>query len=145
MILTWNLDQYLKLTRKTKQRPKKIDNDVMSANCDVIVIFPIYDQFGAIWKPDSGCTVCKFYIFIYRVLSSFKNWKQNKNISNTALTTSLWVKVLLLPKNADFLQKDDAISKIKRVLVLKGIFSETAYVRILTHQISSFWHNSNEF
>ena len=26
----------------------------MSVNCDVITIFPIYGQFGAIWKPDSG-------------------------------------------------------------------------------------------
>ena len=25
----------------------------MSASCDVIVIFPIYDQFWAIQKPDS--------------------------------------------------------------------------------------------
>ena len=27
--------------------------------CDVIVIFFIYGQFGAIWKLDSGCMVCK--------------------------------------------------------------------------------------
>ena len=33
-------------------------------NCDVIVIFPIYGQFGAIWKPDSRRIVCKTYIFI---------------------------------------------------------------------------------
>ena len=31
----------------------------MSTNCDVIVIFPIYGQFGAIWKPDSGRMVRK--------------------------------------------------------------------------------------
>ena len=36
----------------------------MSANCDVIVIFPIYGQFGAIPKPNSGHIVCKTYIFI---------------------------------------------------------------------------------
>ena len=36
----------------------------MSANCDVIIIFPIYDQFGAIQKPDSRRMVCKTYIFI---------------------------------------------------------------------------------
>ena len=27
---------------------KKLDDDVMSANCDVTVVFPIYSQFGAI-------------------------------------------------------------------------------------------------
>ena len=36
----------------------------MSENCDVIVIFPIYIQFGAIRKPDSGPIVCKTYVFI---------------------------------------------------------------------------------
>ena len=36
----------------------------MSANCNDIVIFLIYSQFEAIWKPDSGRIVCKIYIFI---------------------------------------------------------------------------------
>ena len=37
--------------------------DVMSANCHVIVIFPIYDQSAAIRKPDSECMVYKTYVF----------------------------------------------------------------------------------
>ena len=37
---------------------KKINDDTMSVNCDVIVFFPIYGQFGAIWKPDAECMVC---------------------------------------------------------------------------------------
>ena len=49
----------------------------MTANCDVIAIFPIYGQFRAIQKPDSGRTVCKTYIFIKSHLLSYKNWKQN--------------------------------------------------------------------
>ena len=44
-----------------------------------------------------------------------------------------------------FSKKDDGISKIKRALVLEGIFSETTYVCLVTNQISSFSHNSNEF
>ena len=36
----------------------------MSTNRDIIVIFLIYCQFGANWKPDSGRIVCKTYIFI---------------------------------------------------------------------------------
>ena len=51
-------------TLQEKQRQKKIDDDVMSKNCDVIAIFPFCGQFGAIWKPDSGCIVCKTYILI---------------------------------------------------------------------------------
>ena len=30
------------------------NGDVMSKNCNVIIIFPIFDQFGAFKKPDSG-------------------------------------------------------------------------------------------
>ena len=69
----------------------------MTTNCGV-VIFPIYGQFGAIWKPDSGRAVCKTYIFINSNLLSYKSWKQNMKTSNTALTLLLWVK--FLPKNA---------------------------------------------
>ena len=49
----------------------------MSANCDVIVIFPIYGQFGAIRKPDSGRIVSKTYISINNNFLFYKNWKQN--------------------------------------------------------------------
>ena len=38
---------------KRNKKTSKNDDDFMSANCDVIVIFPIYGQFGAIRKPDS--------------------------------------------------------------------------------------------
>ena len=44
----------------------------------------------------------------------------------------LSVKVLFWPKNATFLQKNADISKIKMALLLKGIFSETAYECVLT-------------
>ena len=53
-----------KIDKKNKATSKKFDDDVMSANCNVIVIFRIYDQFGAIRKPDSGRIVCKTYIFV---------------------------------------------------------------------------------
>ena len=49
----------------------------MPKNCEVIAIFPIYSQFAAIGKPDSGRIVCKSYIFINGNLLSYKNWKQN--------------------------------------------------------------------
>ena len=45
--------------------------------------------------------------------------------------------VLFLSKNADFLQKNADISKIKKALGLKSIFSETL-VSVLTYQVSSF-------
>ena len=49
----------------------------MSANYDVIVIFPIYGQFRAIRKVHSKSMVCKTYIFIKSKLLSYKNWKRN--------------------------------------------------------------------
>ena len=61
-----------KLDKRNKTTSKKFDDDVMSENCDVIVIFPIYGQFGAIRKPDSGRIVCKTYIFINSNLLSYK-------------------------------------------------------------------------
>ena len=47
----------------------------MLSNCGVIVIFPIYDHFGAIRKPDAGLIVCKIYILSNSNLS-YKNWKE---------------------------------------------------------------------
>ena len=43
-----------KLDKKNKITSKEFYNDVISRNCDVIAIFPMYGQFGAIQKPDSG-------------------------------------------------------------------------------------------
>ena len=49
---------------KEKSNVKKTNDDVMSANCNVIIIFQIYGQFRAIRKPDPGRMVCKIYIII---------------------------------------------------------------------------------
>ena len=43
------------------------------------------------------------------------------------------------------MQKNADSSKIRSLLVLKGIFSEIMYKCVLTHQFSSFWDNSNQF
>ena len=126
IILTWILNQYLNLTKETKQRQKigrwcRIGK--LWRHCHFYNLW-IYGQFGAIRNPDSGCTVCKLYIFINSNLLSYKNWKQNQNFSYTALTLLLWVKVLLWPKNADFLQKNAGISKIKKAWYSKVYFSK---------------------
>ena len=97
-------------------------------------LFQSMDNF----EPDSGRSVCKTYIFINSNSSILEKLKTELKIFNTAPTLSLSVKVLFLPKRANFLQKNADISKIKTVLVLKGIFSETAYVCVLTHHTSSF-------
>ena len=45
------LGPVIKLYRKKRQ--KELAMTFMSTNCDVIVIFPFYGQFGAMQKPDS--------------------------------------------------------------------------------------------
>ena len=62
-----------KLDKRNKTASKKCDDDVMPENCDIIAIFLICGQFGAIWKPDSGCIAYKTYIFINSNLLSYKN------------------------------------------------------------------------
>ena len=42
------LELVTKLNKRNKAMPKKLGDDVMSSNCDLIVIFVIYGQFGAI-------------------------------------------------------------------------------------------------
>ena len=42
----------IKNDKRNTQKSKRIDDDVMSTNCNVVFIFSICDKFGAIWKPD---------------------------------------------------------------------------------------------
>ena len=65
-----------KLDKRNKTTSKKIRNDAIPENCDVIVVFSI---FWPIWskdsglKPDSGCRVCKIYVPINSYPLSYKN------------------------------------------------------------------------
>ena len=43
-----------KIDKRNMAMSKKFDDDVMSANCEVILIFPIYGKFGAIHPVDNG-------------------------------------------------------------------------------------------
>ena len=56
---------------------KNFDDDVMSGNCDVIAIFQIFDQLGAVQRPDFGHRICKSYVFINSNLLSKKTLKKN--------------------------------------------------------------------
>ena len=48
-----------KFRKRNRTMLKKIDDNVMSRNCDAIVIFSIFGQFGTIQKPDSRFIVNK--------------------------------------------------------------------------------------
>ena len=77
----------------------------MPENCDVTAIFSFYGQFGTFWNPDSGRIVCKTKIFIKSNLLSYKKWKQNEKISNTALALLLWVRFYFGQKVLIFFKK----------------------------------------
>ena len=65
------------IDKRKKTISKKFDDEVMSTNWDVIITFPINDQFGDIQKPDSRHIVCKAYIFISSNFLSYNNCKPN--------------------------------------------------------------------
>ena len=58
----------------------------MSENCDITDIFPIYDQFGAILKPNSERIVCNAYIFINSNLFFFTRTENRTKKSRTQLS-----------------------------------------------------------
>ena len=62
-----------KIDKRNTATSRKFDDDVMLANCDVIVFFLIYGQFAAIRKLYSGRMAYKTYIFINNNLKSYKN------------------------------------------------------------------------
>ena len=62
-----------KLEKKNKTTSRKLDVDVMSENHDVIVVFRLFVQFGAVRRPDSGHRVCKIYVLSNKNYFSYKN------------------------------------------------------------------------
>ena len=53
------LGSVTKLDKRDKTMPEKFGDDIMSKNYDNIVIFPIFGQFGTIWKLESWRIVCE--------------------------------------------------------------------------------------
>ena len=51
-----------KLDKGYKTTSKKVDNDPVSTNYDIFVIFPVYGYVGAIQKPDFGLMIYNSYI-----------------------------------------------------------------------------------
>ena len=67
-----------KVDKTKKATSKKIDYDIMSKNCDAIGAFRIFSQFGVVRRPDSGCRVCKGYVFGNSNLLPYKNENRTK-------------------------------------------------------------------
>ena len=67
----------------------------MAENCDAMVIFPIYG------KSDFGHIDCKTYILIKSNLLSYKNWKQQKFLTQPSQLS----KGTILAKKRNFFAK----------------------------------------
>ena len=100
---------------------EKLSNDVMSTNDDNIVIFPIYSQFGAIWKPYSWCKVHKSYFSI------------NNHFYSKQLKTELKTLKHLISLKKGWRQQD-----LGGHGSLYSIFFETKFVSVRTNQNSNF-------
>ena len=68
-------------------------------NCNVILIFPIYGQFGAMRMPDSGCIICKTYIFINSNLFFYQGFLSRTLMSqeNRGRKGTIFYSTLALP------------------------------------------------
>ena len=130
MNIDMNLVPVLDLKRETRQ-PPKIDDRVMSENCDVIVFFLIYGQFTAIRKPNSGSMSIKL---IFSLIVIFYP-TEPENRTKKSLTQLLYY---CFDYRYCFYQKILIFLRKKCILVRKGIFSETKYGFVLSYQISRF-------
>ena len=61
-----NIGPVTKLDTRNKTTSKIFDDDLISRNYDVIVIFRIFSHFGAIRRPDSGHRVRNSNLFSYK-------------------------------------------------------------------------------
>ena len=85
----------------------------------------------------SGSRIRDAVTLIFSLIVAFyltKSANRTKNLKHSCHNIAL-SEGTLFDKNADFLLKNADISKITKALVLKGMFSETTYVCLLTCQI----------
>ena len=61
------------LDKRNKTTAKNFDDDAISGNYEVIHIFLIFGQFGAVRRLDSGRGVFKSYVFNNSNLFFYKN------------------------------------------------------------------------
>ena len=75
-----------KFNKGNKTKSKNFNDDIISENCDVSAVFPIYSQFGAIesWIPDAWSVKFMFPLIVTFYLP--KTEDRPKKSLNTALT-----------------------------------------------------------
>ena len=106
------LEPATELDKRNTATSEKFDNAIICWQTVMsLSFFVIYGQFAAIQIPDSG-------LMAYKIFSLTITFYLTKT-DNRTKKYLLWVKILFLPKNTDFLQKNADISTIEGVFVLQ--------------------------
>ena len=87
------LEPVTKLNKINTATSKKIDDDMMSANCYIIAIFRIYGQFGAIRKLDSRHMVVKLTVSSIITFDLRKFEDRTKKLRTITLSTIIFLKL----------------------------------------------------
>ena len=120
---------------KLDKRNKNPLNLMMTSFRKIITsfsFFPVYWRFRVIRIPWSIKLIFSLIVTFYLTKT-----EDITKISATQLSHYSLSKGTILVKNADFLQKNAAISKIKRLLILKA-YCENKYGYELTCEVLSF-------
>ena len=129
-----------KLNKGNKTMSKK--NLTMTSCWKIVTSFPISQfvanlkQFGS--RIPNAYSVKLMFSLIVVFLSYKTEYRTKKSLTQLWHYCSALSKGPVFAKKRWFFTKNGDISKIKKVLVLKGIFSATAYAWALTCQIWSF-------
>ena len=70
--------------------PKKLDDEIMSENFDIVVIFRIFGQFGAVQR-DTDSAKLMFSLIVTFCLTKIEN--RTRKSLYTAVALLFWVKV----------------------------------------------------
>ena len=79
-----------KIYKRNETTSKSLDDDVMSENYDVIVIFSVYGQFGAIRNPDSGGRVCNAKLMFSLIVIFYLTKTENRTKKSLTQVSQYW-------------------------------------------------------
>ena len=102
-----------KLDKRNKTTSKKFVDDDMSEDCEVIVIFPIYCQFGAIRKPDSRHMSVKLKFSLIVTFSLTKTENRTKKSLRQLSHYCFEYKCYFCQKCLVFAKKNADIAKLR--------------------------------
>ena len=127
------------LNKRNTKTSEKLENDLMLANCDAIVLFSILSLFWTIPETESRQMLHDIKIFISFHLLSNKKWKQNQKKLTQSLRYWLENRYIFAPKLLIFYikwwhQQNERGPGISMVLQHLYLY----YLHLLSWKLSSF-------